>query len=149
MIPKNIYIGIDPGNSGAIAAIAGDEIMLCKFTKSTMHDMVDFVQQFDQSNCFALLEKVHAMPKQGVSSTFKFGASFGSCEMLLAATRVSHELITPQAWQKAMECRSGGDKNVTKRKAQQLFPDIKIIHATADAILLAELCRRRKTGLAA
>jgi hypothetical protein len=31
-----------------------------------------------------------------------------------------------------------GDKNVTKRMAQQLYPDIKITHANADALLIHE-----------
>jgi hypothetical protein len=35
-----------------------------------------------------------------------------------------------------------GDKNVSKRKAQELFPQLKITHATADALLLAEFGRR-------
>jgi hypothetical protein len=30
-----------------------------------------------------------------------------------------------------------GDKNISKAKAQELFPDKKIIHATADALLIA------------
>lgn len=35
-----------------------------------------------------------------------------------------------------------GDKNVTKAAAQRLFPDQKVVHATADAMLLAEYARR-------
>jgi hypothetical protein len=38
---------------------------------------------------------------------------------------------------------SKGDKNVTKRKAQELFPSLKITHATADALLIAEYLRRK------
>ena len=43
----------------------------------------------------------------------------------------------PQVWQKALGCMTGGDKNVTKRRAQELFPGHKITHATADALLIA------------
>jgi len=34
-------------------------------------------------------------------------------------------------------CLSKGDKNVTKAKAQEQFPNIKVTHATADALLIA------------
>ena len=37
---------------------------------------------------------------------------------------------------------SKGDKNVTKRRAQELFPGARVTHAVADALLLAEYCRR-------
>jgi len=37
---------------------------------------------------------------------------------------------------------TGGDKNVSKRRAQELFPEIKITHAIADALLIAEYARR-------
>lgn len=47
--------------------------------------------------------------------------------------------------------KTGGEtrdafKNRLKAKAQQLFPQAKVTLATADAILLAEYCRRRKEG---
>lgn len=32
--------------------------------------------------------------------------------------------------------------NVTKAKAQELFPKEKVTHATADALLLATYCKR-------
>jgi hypothetical protein len=30
-----------------------------------------------------------------------------------------------------------GDKNVSKRRAQELYPQLKITHSTADALLIA------------
>jgi hypothetical protein len=46
-------------------------------------------------------------------------------------------------WQGALECLSGGSKNVTKLRAQQLFPGEKVTHGSADALLIAEYGRRR------
>jgi hypothetical protein len=40
-------------------------------------------------------------------------------------------------WQKALGCLTKGDKNITKRKAQEMFPGIKVTHATADSLLIA------------
>lgn len=52
---------------------------------------------------------------------------------------------------KTREERYGGEttsdfKNRLKRKAEQLFPELEITLAVADAILIAEYCRRRQTG---
>ena len=41
-----------------------------------------------------------------------------------------------------MSWLSKGDKNVTKSRAQELFPELKITHAIADALLIAEYGRR-------
>jgi crossover junction endodeoxyribonuclease RuvC len=82
------------------------------------------------------------MPKQGVSSTFKFGVNYGFLRGMLTAHKIPFEEVTPQKWQKAMGCLSKGNKNVTKAKAQQLFPNLKITHKVADALLIAEYCRR-------
>jgi hypothetical protein len=41
-----------------------------------------------------------------------------------------------------MSCLTKGDKNVTKSRAQELFPEVKVTHAIADALLIAEYGRR-------
>lgn len=91
----------------------------------------------------AYLEQVHSSPQMGVKSSFTFGNGFGHLEMALTAAGIPFERVRPQVWQKAMSCMTGGDKNVSKRKAQELFPHIKCTHATSDALLIAEFGRRK------
>jgi hypothetical protein len=138
------YIGIDPGKSGAIAFIPpiGDPWTI-KNT-ATDQELVDAVEESISMGfgVFATIEKVHAMPGNGVVGMFKFGGSFHSLQMLCTALCVPFELVSPQKWQRSLTCLTGGDKNVTKTKAQNLFPTVKVIHANADALLLAEYGRR-------
>jgi hypothetical protein len=142
----SIYLGIDPGGSGAIAAI-GDGIQpMWQKNDATEREISEWLRGFPTNLCFALIEKVHAMPKQGVSSSFKFGMSYGFLRGLLIAWAIPFEEVSPQRWQGALGCRSGGDKNVTKAKAQQLWPDVKFTHANSDALLIAEYLRRAKCG---
>jgi hypothetical protein len=61
----------------------------------------------------------------------------GNLEAFLTAAGIPFERVTPTTWQKALGCLSKGDKNVTKRRAQELYPTIKVTHALADALLLA------------
>jgi hypothetical protein len=137
-----IYIGIDPGKTGAIAFIDGNQAWSVK-NRETMHDLVEAVRDATEGRtCTAVIEKVHSSPQMGVVSAFTFGQSYGQLEMLLTALGIRYEHVSPQKWQGDMKCRTGGDKNITKAKAQQLFPDVKITHANADALLIAEYCRR-------
>ena len=152
-------IGIDPGLSGGIAVIAppgmkprtiqgfiAKEVLIVAVKMpETEKDIFDFLSNTKETcgEVFAILENVHAMPKQGVASTWKFGQNYGALRMALIALGIPFETVAPGVWQRRMGCLSKGDKNITKRKAQELFPGLKITHAIADALLIAEDKRRR------
>jgi crossover junction endodeoxyribonuclease RuvC len=165
---RRVYIGIDPGANGAMAAIvtntdAPDYVYFRK-TKDGPHEQAEWIRslidldgmKLHEAEAFAIIEKVGAMPsipgadgkrrQMGAATMFAFGKSAGLLEGLVIANAIPYEMTTPQTWQTAMKCKSGGDKNVTKQAAQRLFPREKITHANADALLLAEYCRRLRTG---
>jgi crossover junction endodeoxyribonuclease RuvC len=142
-----VFVGVDPGASGAICVMNDNgyaPISLCRLS-NTEREVSDFLELFraHADEVTALIERVHSMPRQGVASSFKFGQSYGFLRGLLTAHGVPFEEVTPQTWQKAMGCMSKGDKNVTKQKAGQLFPAVKVAHWNADALLIAEFCRRK------
>jgi hypothetical protein len=147
------YIGIDPGVSGGIAAVScvpGLQIGAMKMP-ATDRDLYVALKALIAENVqnghpLAVLERVSSSPQMGVVSAFTFGRGVGALKMALAALEIPYDEVTPQKWQLVMGCRSGGDKNITKRRAQQLFPALAITHATADALLLAEYCRRLHRG---
>ena len=123
----------------------GAVVSVQRLDNATQHDVWLWLSA--QRVRFGVIEKVNAMPKQGVSSTFTFGTSFGFCQGLLVAAGIRFEFVTPRKWQKALNCLTGGDKNVSKARAQSLFPGVKVIHANADALLIAEFARRTAMGL--
>jgi crossover junction endodeoxyribonuclease RuvC len=141
-----IYLGIDPGASGGIAALSDGHVMLAEKMPDNPHELASMLRGAGADDAghhaFAVLERVSAMPKQGVSSTFKFGTNYGMVQGVLAAVGIPYELVTPTVWQKAMGCLSKGDKNVTKAAALRRFPDVKVTHAIADSLLLADFARR-------
>ena len=136
---EKLILGLDPGKSGAIAVWASFELITFRLTE-TEADARDFLRQYDDG--YAFIERVHSMPKQGVASSFKFGQSYGFLRGLLVGLQIPFEEVTPQKWQKEMGCLSHGDKRVTRARAQQLFPHLKVVHATADALLICEYGRR-------
>ena len=147
-------IGIDPGASGGIAWIANGKACVEKMPE-TLQDLWELIDNIrlasqievgrycDNTHIRAYLEQVHSSPQMGVKSSFTFGNGFGHLEMALTAAGIPFERVRPQVWQKALGCMTGGDKNVSKRKAQELFPHIKCTHATSDALLIAEFGRRQ------
>lgn len=142
---RGAVIGIDPGQSGGIAVIIDAGVAAWKM-RDTERDVYDLLLEASQRypDRVAVLEKVGPMPKQGVSSTWKFAQGYGFLRGCLIALGIPFETVPPGVWQRRMGCLSRGNKNVTKAKAQELFPSIKVTHALADALLIAEDRRRRE-----
>jgi hypothetical protein len=143
-----IVIGIDPGKNGAIAWITDGKPCVEKMPDTLQDlwgligDICGLTSNHGYTPCRAYIEQVHSSPQMGVKSAFTFGNGFGHLEMALTAAGIPFERIRPQVWQKSLGCLTGGDKNVSKRRAQELFPTMKVTNATADALLIAEYGRR-------
>lgn len=141
-----LFLGLDPGAGGGIAVLDRHGIVITSSKMpDTDHDILGMVTMYAHRSR-AVLELVRSSPAMGVVSAFTFGRGYGGLRMALAACAVPYDEVVPQKWQRALGCLSGGDKNVTKGRAQELFPSVKITHATADALLLAEYCRRMHGG---
>jgi len=142
-----VILGIDPGQNGGIAVIldnmeCSEIVDTVAFKNKTEHDISQIMEEYATSyDCFAIIENVHSMPRQGVSSSFKFGHNFGFLIGLLTAYKIPYIKVSPQVWQRAMHCLSGGDKKVTKAAAQRLWPSYNITYDIADALLIAEYGR--------
>ena len=146
-----IYIGVDPGKNGGIAIIDSDGVIAFPFSEERLLIELDGIAQ--EYECICYLEHVHAMPKQGVSSTFNFGMNFGFIQGVLKAYEIPYELVTPQKWKKEFSCTS--DKNTSIEVCKRLFPNVNI-KATerckkdhdgmAEALLIAEYGRRHYNG---
>ncbi|MHB0774285.1 RuvC family protein [Halomonas sp. WWR20] len=75
-----MIVGIDPGQSGGIAGTAPTgqtDARLMPLTGKEVdgHELTNMLRGLCPS--LVILEKIHAMPKQGASSTFKFAMGFG------------------------------------------------------------------------
>jgi hypothetical protein len=134
-------IGIDVGKNGAIAWSSINGVCVEKMP-DTIKDLWDLIESISNDahgnlelpHCY--LEQVASSPQMGVVSAFSFGNGFGHLEMALTAASIPFTRVRPQVWMKHLGCMTKGDKNVTKRLAQQLFPDITITHSNADALLI-------------
>lgn len=145
----SVWIGADPGKSGAIAVVdefgqpMADACKLSNTDADIAAWLTDVAGWSDRVH--ATIEKVHSSPQMGVVSAFTFGRSLGFLHGLLVALKIPYTEVSPQRWQKYMDCLTHGDKNVSKQRAQQLWPTLRITHAIADSLLIAEYGRRTQT----
>jgi crossover junction endodeoxyribonuclease RuvC len=113
-----------------------------RFSKMTQTEIDAWFARHGDRVRMAVLEQVSAMPKQGVSSTFKFGTGYGFVQGMLIAHRIPFEYAPPGKWMREMKCLSGGDKKVAKAKAQVMWPDAthKWTLEEPDSFIIAAYC---------
>lgn len=146
----NCYIGVDPGKSGGISYILEDErwptAVFANNMPKTDRDVLDMFVGISKlaTNVYAVVEVVHSSPQMGVRSAWTFGRGYGALRMALVAAGIPTEDVTPQRWQRTLGCLTAGDKNITKARAQSMFPSVKCTHNVSDSLLLSEYCRRMR-----
>ena len=147
---SRLVLGIDPGMTGAIAAIDLDT-----------HELVSVIDTPVAGGQIAVpllathlvatqaigrivsvvIERVSSMPGQGVASTFKFGRTLGTVEGFYGAT-LPVLMVEPQAWKRTFAL-VGKDKDAARLAAIQRGPAAADLFARkkdggrADAALIA------------
>ena len=129
-----IDLGIDPGLNGALAFLNVEKGHLSvvdmpifevkrnnKLKREVSPHGIADVLSLSQKISGVVLERVGAMPGQGVTSVFSFGRSVGVIEGVLAAEHIPVNIVTPQAWQKVAGVRGG--KDGSRMRAMELFPN--------------------------
>lgn len=126
-------LGIDPGQSGAIAIldVRGGlvdvidmptvEIQIGKATKRRVApEAIAAELRMYAPYAKAFVEKVASRPGQGVASVFSFGESFGLVRGVLAGMDIPVTMVVPTVWTKAMRVVAG--KDGSRQRAMELFP---------------------------
>ena len=126
------------------------------FSKMTEHDFMSWMrgiilyeirQGLSREFIHCVIEKVHSMPAQGVSSSFAFGENYGWIRGIIQSMFLSYTLITPQSWMKTYGMKKTKEesktewKNRLKQLAQSKYPNEKITANTADTLLIAHFCK--------
>ena len=145
------FLGVDPGSvSGGLAIVTSrKEVYEITAMPVTERDLCDFLMKHSNTITMAWIEKVHAFPKQGVASAFNFGDNYGMLRGVLTACEIPWELVQPRFWQKRLQVPPKNKeesktqfKNRLKGIAQRLYPGVPLTNKLADALLIAEACRR-------
>jgi hypothetical protein len=122
-----IVMGIDPGISGAVAfyfpmvpgRIAVDDVPVAG-GEINVAELARLIRVHRPT--LAVIERVSAMPGQGVTSMFNFGRSYGDVRGVIGAMEVPLHFVTPQKWKKHFGLSS--DKEQSRLRAIRMFPAV-------------------------
>jgi crossover junction endodeoxyribonuclease RuvC len=151
-----MIIGIDPGVTGAIAFLEDKTFILCavhdmptmllgqskqQVNEAELVKIINFQLSFPHTIILAVyLERVSAMPGQGVTGMFNFGMSYGSVKGVVAALGLPLMLVSPAVWKRKAGILHN-DKDAARVMAQHLYPEASLGRkkdvGRADAILIA------------
>ena len=140
-------LGIDPGNTGALAYYDGTELLIWDmpiFEKEKGHDLdihalYKIYQEAEAEKVY--IEKTVAMPKISGKAAYSMGKAEGALISLCVALALPYTLVRPAEWKKAMSCPA--EKDISRQRASQLLPlsahnwDRKKDHGRAEAALIA------------
>lgn len=145
-------VGIDPGQSGGIALLNGTQaegdVMPVIGKEIDGHEVARVLTAARPD--LVVIEKVSAMPKQGVTSTFNFGAGYGRLLGVCDALGIPYRLVTPQTWKKRVLAGTAKDKDAAVAFVKRGFPMVELTpgkkrvphDGIADAVCLAEYGRQ-------
>ena len=160
-----LYLGIDPGLTGAVAAVdAQGHVHLLEELPTILRGTGRVKRELDPAGlahllrpitddiAVALVETVGSRPGQGVASVFSLGQSSGVIAGVLATLGIPVITTTPAKWKKQMGL-IGTDKEASRALATRLFPGIdlhrKRDHNLAESLLLATVAGQAVNALAA
>ena len=129
------YVGIDPGKKGALAIIEDGTttVVPCDYKEYALH-----LCGLDPAYAVVTIENVHAMPKQGVSSTFSFGEGFGIIQGILIAHGFKYNKVDPRVWKKHYGISKDKDESI--HLARETFPSV--------SLLPTPRCKKDSDGMA-
>lgn len=148
-----ITIAIDPGLSGAVGVLRDGAFLAVEDMPTVAKGSGSVKSEVDPAGLISLLrrlapadepvavalERVNAMPGQGVSSTFSLGDSFGCARSAVAACRFELVYVTPAQWKKHYAITN--DKEMSRALAVRMFPEaplnLKKHSDRAEALLMA------------
>lgn len=138
------YIGIDPGVNGGIAIIQntdGNPEIVLAIRMPTMGKNVDFgevaslFRYLDYETSIAYVEDVHAMPKQGVVSMFKFGFVTGGIHGVISALDIPLMVVRSSVWKNAvLRGLDKKDKQSSVVLCRRMFPDVSLLATKASNV---------------
>lgn len=145
------YVGIDPGGHGAIAVTSGAGVRTFSLDR-TDREIADVLFEFSSGSTCAMIEQQDPRPTfwKGrasiLRSTCILYGRYHFLRGLLVAYQIPFDEVRPKKWQAeyiGKKKESDADrKRRLKSKAQELFPGLKVTLSNADALLIAEYCRR-------
>jgi len=156
-----ITIGIDCGQTGGVSIVEDGQFVTGKrmpiITRGKFkHVDIRALMQWITPETTAsrgmtfVIESVHAMPAQGVSSSFAFGRAAGGVEAWAMAYGLPVEFVTPAKWKKDLGLTSDKQASLDACKlhfGENKLWDVKANDGIAESALIALWWQRQSSKL--
>lgn len=146
------YLGVDPGKQGGLCVLRDDGVPLETIRmpdgKARIIDWLLHAHGI-YPHLIIITELAQAMPKQGVTSCFRYGQHFATFEDAAIHLKIPYHEVRPAIWKKALGLTSKKKDSITA--CRQLFPLLELVptgcriehDGIAEALLIAEWARRK------
>lgn len=138
-------LGIDPGKSGYMCLLDTNTSQIKLYSLALESLTKDYFNELKSMVDFALIERVHAFPHQGVVSQFTFGYHYGLLIGFLLAHNIPFEDVLPTKWQKyysVPKLDKAARKEWLWNRAKELYPNAAIPKGAGDSVLIAHFLSR-------
>ena len=145
---STVILAIDPGITGALAFYYADNNRVALHDMPIVdgdvnpHELWRCIKMYDPD--FTVLEQVSPMPKEGVSSVWRFAAAYTTARIVVTLLKIPMTLVRPSTWKKQMNLAGGKEgKEQCRSLAIRTFPEQahefarKKDHGRSDAAMLA------------
>ena len=144
-----LTIGVDPGNTGAIAFLVDGKLVdikpmpvtVIERARSNKRPRADGKKQSATTkktrisedgvggifcplagqDFHVFVEQVGTMPDQSITGAFTFGEGFGIVKGVLGAFQLRRTFVRPQTWKKTTGCFPGDEGSI--KRVCELFPE--------------------------
>jgi hypothetical protein len=163
---EKVYLGIDPGQTGAIAILTADDRVVVHDYPGDERALVDLCRSIHLEHrvAVALVEAQQSRPGMSVKTMFDLGGNYHSWLTVCAAFDWPAQTIRPGDWKRGFNYPSKvtGEKPSQHRLkskkhsltlARRLYPSaadhlaLERHHDRAEAVLLAHLARMSAGGM--
>lgn len=158
-----LTIGIDPGLHGAVAVLDEEGVLIAlsdfQIIEQGSLKWIDgnwfqtwLIQNVRGQPAHCVIEKVSAMPSQGVSSSFQFGVGFGSLLGVIQARHIPLTLVSSAMWKRdlGLHGKHQDGKKQALSRARLLWPTAELHLAKhdgrAEALLIASWSINKARG---
>lgn len=145
-----IWIGIDPGQRGAMAMLGGsDGPEIIPFDQRLYIERLNALKETGEK-CVCCIEGVQPIRGNGIIALFKLGQAYGWLLGMLDSIGIPYQPITPQKWKKEFGLTS--DKAKSVEVCRRLYPGVNLLRTErsrkeddgmAEALLMATYAKRK------
>ena len=131
---NQLFIGVDPGQSGSICLLSPDSKEIVQFLDINMHPpvLLGILNGLKDEYLLSpvMLEKVQNIRGTASAANFKFGFNYGNISGIIKCSNIGLDQVAPKVWQKMLQVPAKLEKTARKKfigqQCMALYPSAEL-----------------------